>query len=301
MTNIFTFLLHLLLGRVGAHLWRRDMLLSPGTSLHNRYVIGKVHEQGRENTVYLAYDEYQQIDVAIKENAYNDRAHHAQFELEAVILANLSHPNIPKVFDYFVEEKFQFFVMDYVEGINLLQLMQRRRPSTDEILDWAGQLCEILTYLHSLTPPVIHRDVEPSNIILTTEGRISLVDFGFAKMYRPEIEGIRTAGVKVDALTSTGTDATKIMDQQMARPVVPMVTDRRSDEYSLAATLYALLTGAPPLDSMERLVGNARLAPIRPARPDLSFSAEEAILRALSLDQNRRFSDIEDFRSALGV
>lgn len=301
MTNVFTFLFHLVIGHFIGRLGRRDMLLSPGTTLHNRYAISKVHEQGRENAVYLAYDELQDMDVAIKENAHDDRAHRDQFELEAVILAKLSHPNIPKALDYFVEEKFQFFVMDYIEGINLQQVMQRRRPSTDEILDWAAQLCDILTYLHSLTPPIIHRDVEPSNIILTTEGQIFLVDFGFAKIYRPEREGITITPPNAGILRSAGTGPTHTIDNQMARPVVHLITDRRSDEYSLAATLYALLTGAPPLDSMERLAGKPRLAPIRPARPDLSSSAEEAIFRALSLDQNRRFSDIEEFRSALGV
>ena len=299
MADIFTFLLHLLFGRIGSHIWRRDMLLPPGTCLHNRYVISKVHEQGRENAVYLAYDEFQKRDVAIKENKYSDRAHRYQFQIETGILSSLNHPNLPKAFDYFVEDNFQFFTMDYIEGINLQQLMQRRRPSTDEILDWAAQLCDILTYLHSLTPPVIHRDIEPSNIILTTEGQIFLVDFGFAKMYRPEREGITRANAGI--LKSTGMEHTHISDKQMARRAIPLVTDRRSDQYSLAATLYALLTGAPPLDSMERLAGNARLAPIRPNRPDLPFSAEDAIFRALSLDQNRRFSVIEDFRSALGV
>jgi serine/threonine-protein kinase len=264
-------------------------------------VISKVHEQGPENAVYLAYDESQERDVAIKENKYPDHAHRAQFELEAVILANLSHPNIPKASDYFVEDHYQFFVMDYIEGINLGQLMQQRRPVTDEILDWAAQLCDILTYLHSLTPPVIHRDVEPSNIILTTEGQLFLVDFGFAKIYRPEREGTTITRANAGMLRSAEMDHTQVIDKQIARPVVPIATDRRSDQYSLAATLYALLTGTPPLDSMERLAGQPKLAPIRPARPELSYSAEDAILQALSLDQNSRFSTIEEFRIALGV
>jgi serine/threonine protein kinase len=277
------------------------MLLSPATFLHGRYVIRKVHEQGRENAVYLAYDQSQNVDVAIKENAHSDRAHHDEFELEAALLANLSHPNIPKASDYFVEDGFQFFVMDYIEGVNLQQLMQRRKPSTEEILDWAAQMCDILAYLHSRTPPIIHRDIEPSNIILTAEGRIFLVDFGFAKAYRPGSEGTRITRVKPGILRPTAQMTTEIVDKQMARPVIPLVTDRRSDQYSLAATLYALLTGAPPLDSMERLAGKPKLAPIRPARPDLSPGAEAALFRALSLDQNRRFSVIEDFRAALGA
>lgn len=277
------------------------MFLSPSTLLHNRYIISKVHEQGRENVIYLAYDKSRNKDVAVKENMNHDRADRDQFQVETVILASLNHPNIPKAFDYFVEDDRQYFVMDFIEGINLQQVTQQRKPATEEILNWATQMCDILAYLHSLTPPIIHRDIQPSNIILGADGRIFLVDFGFAKFYRPAGEGQRVAIPKPTIPRPAGVVETAVFDGQMAHPIVPLVTDRRSDEYSLAATLYALLTGAPPPDSMDRFFEKAEVAPIRPVRPDLSPAAEEAILRALSLDQNRRFSVIEDFRLALGV
>jgi serine/threonine protein kinase len=222
-----------------------------------------------------------------------------QFELEGAILANLDHPHIPKAFDYFIEEGIQFFAMDFVEGMNLQQLMEQRKPRTEEILGWATQLCDILTYLHSLIPAVIHRDIEPSNIILANNGKIFLVDFGFAKLYDPRGEDIAVANFPLSRPPRT--EYTEIADEQKARLVIPMVTDRRSDEYSLAATLYALLTGKSPADSRERLLGKDKLASLRTVRPDLSPFAEDAIFRALSLDPNRRYSIIEDFKSALEV
>lgn len=270
------------------------MLLSPGTCLHDRYVIRKVHEQGRHNTVYRAHDKSREMDVAIKQNSSRERASHGQFEVEATILIHVSHPNIPKAFDYFMENGRQFIVMDFIEGMNLQQLMQRRKLRTEEILHWAAQLCDILSDLHSLLPSIIHRDVEPSNIILTSDERIFLVDFGFAKIYVPEDAVAKTPPA------AAGAEPTEVTNLEMVRLTMPVVTDSRSDQYSLAATLYALLTGAPPRDSRERFAGKPELAPIRPTRPDLSPFAEEAILRALSLHPNGRFRDIQDFKFALG-
>ena len=299
MTSIIDFLIHHLIGRVVNRAWRSNNFLNVSTLLHQRYQIAKVHELGRDNPVYLAYDKHQGIDVAIKENAKHDTAHRKQFELEATILANLTHPGIPRGFDYFIEDEYQFLVMDYIKGINLLQLIQQRRPDTEEILNWAKQICDILSYLHSHSPIIIHRDVEPSNIILTMDNEIFLVDFGFAKIYKPEEE--TAAAAKSKFPKSIRVNGRIITNDQMAKYEVPAVTDQRSDEYSLAATLYYLFTGTIPGDSMQRVFKETALAPIRSSRPDLPASTEEAIFRALSIEPKRRFSDVESFKSALGI
>lgn len=290
MADFLAVLIHLFLGRLAGRVWWREKLLSPGTVLHNRYVISSVHEQGRENVVYLAYDRSLNLNVAIKENSFADHVHRRQFELEATILASVRHPHIPRELDYFVEADFQFIVMDFIEGINLQQVMQRRKPGTEEVLDWAAQLCDTLAYLHSCIPSIIHRDVEPSNIILGTDDRVFLVDFGFAKVYIAEGAAHRPASTPNAWLT----------DPREPDLAVPAVTDSRTDQYSLAATLYALLTGAPPRDSRERLAGKPELARLRPARPDMSPYTEQAILRALSLHPDRRFQDMQEFKAALG-
>ena len=222
VTDLLSFFIHLFFGQLVGQVTRRNMLLPPGTSLHNRYVIAKVHEQGQESAVYLAYDEAEDRDVAIKENTHADQAHCRQFELEATMLSNLSHPSIPRALDYFIEDRVQFLVMDFLEGFNLQQVVQRRQPATPEILDWAAQLCDILTFLHSLRPSVVHGDVEPANLILGQDGQIFLVDFGAAQVYAPGSGGTMTAAGMRTA----------------------QVTDPRDDQYCVAATLYALFTGA---------------------------------------------------------
>jgi serine/threonine-protein kinase len=154
-----------------------------------------------------------------------------------------------------MEDGQQFITWTLLRSI---AIMQSRNLSTEEVLRWAMQLCDILSHLHSLTPSIIHRDVEPSNIILTSDDRICLVDFGSAKIYIPERARVKTLP-RPAALKHT-----EITDPQMALLNIPAGTDTRSDQYSLAATLYALLTGAPPLDSRERVAGKPELAPIRP-------------------------------------
>lgn len=249
-------------------------MLTPSTLLSNRYRIIRLHEMGRENPIHLAHDERLGNDVAIKENTHHDSDHQNQFRLEGVLLTNFIHPNIPRGIDFLDHEGRQFIVMDFIEGINLQQLIQRRKPRVDEIIDWSTTLCDTLAYLHSRKPTIIHRDVEPSNIILAPDGRVYLVDFGFAKVCRAESEAI---------LKKRGAAQ----------------TDTRSDQYSLAATMYYLLTGAPPVDGLKRAMDNETLLPIRPPRPDLPPSVEKAIYRALSIDPAERFSNIEDFKSAI--
>src|SRR5574341_954018 len=104
MINIVRFLFHLVTGRLIQRSWERNELLNTSILLHERYRISKVHELGRDNPVYLAYDECQDMDVAIKENAHHDTVYRRQFELETTILANLNHPGIPRAFDYFMED-----------------------------------------------------------------------------------------------------------------------------------------------------------------------------------------------------
>jgi len=249
-------------------------MLTPSTLLRNRYRIIKLHEMGHDNPVYLAHDERQGFDVAIKENTFHDPDHQQQFRLEGVLLANIIHPNIPRGIDFLDDDGRQFMVMDFIEGINLQQLIQQRKPGVDEIIGWSATLCDTLAYLHSRKPAIIHRDVEPSNIILATNGCVYLVDFGFAKVYRAESEAI---------LKKRGTSR----------------TDTRSDQYSLAATMYYLLSGAPPVDGLKRAMDNETLQPIQPPRPDLPTAVEKAIYRAMSIDPADRFGNIERFKSAI--
>ena len=116
---------------------------------------------------------------------------HSQFLKEASILAQLDHPNLPKVSDFFSEESSDYLVMDYVPGRDLQQILDESRvdgvPLEEEtVLAWTEQIVDALDYLHRQDPPVLHRDIKPSNIKLTPDQRIKLVDFGLVKVQAAE-------------------------------------------------------------------------------------------------------------------
>lgn len=239
-------------------------------------------------TVYLARDlTFQQRYVALKENGDRTPAARAQFLLEAEMLAQLRHPHLPAVTDYFVlADGRQFLVMDFIPGETLEERVLRAGPIPErELLVWAEQLLDALRYLHGQHPPVIHRDVKPANIRLTPEGRAVLVDFGVAKM----LTGQATATV-----ARAGSPGFAPVEQYAGG------TDARSDIYALGATLYLALTGQTPPEAPLRAAGQA-LTPPRRINPALSPRTETAVMRALAVEAARRFQDAPAMRAALGL
>ncbi len=236
-------------------------------------------------TVYLALDQTLDIQVAVKENQNVDPVTERQFRREASLLATLRHPNLPRVTDHFILDGRQYLVMDYIEGEDLETLCARQPPAVDEVLSWSDEICDALIFLHSREPPVIHRDIKPANIKLQPDGNLVLVDFGIAKVFDSK-------------QTTTG-----------ARGLTPgysppeqyggSLTDHRSDQYSLAATLYNMFTGQRPIDSIERMFNKQPLPTVRELNPEVPAHVNDAITRALSLDPDHRFPDIVHFKSAL--
>lgn len=263
-------------------------LLGSGTILNNRYRLICVLGCGGMGAVYLAEDlTLYGRKVAVKENFDISPEGKRQFETEARILAELSHPNLPKVFDYFTSGGKQYVVMDYVAGEDLLKLIERNGPQElEEALKWFWQVCNAIEYLHSQMPPVIHRDIKPGNIKIQPDGRAVLVDFGIAKFYRP--------GQKTVAGAQAVTPGFSPIEQYGKG-----ITDQRSDIYSLAATLYFALTGTAPPEAVERLTQGKRLIPIRSINPDVPSSVEQVIERALKVHPTERYSSIREFREAL--
>jgi serine/threonine-protein kinase len=268
------------------------MPIAVGQVVNNRYQIIRLLGQGGFGAVYLAHDLTLNRACALKENLETSDEVRRQFIREAQLLANLNHPNLPRVIDYFIlAGQGQYLVMDYVEGEDLQEMLDRTaRPLPEaQALDWIGQVCDALTYLHKHNPPVIHRDIKPSNIRITPRGQAMLVDFGIAKIF--DGQALTTAGARAF------TPGYSPPEQYGKAP-----TDERSDIYALGATLYTLLTNQVPPDSVDLLTGSA--APLPAAHlvnPDASEVVGRAIAQAMEPERSRRYRSIAELQAALGA
>lgn len=265
-------------------------VLQEGMLLQNRYRLVREVGGGGMGRVYLAYD----TRLADKPCAVKELRHDphltpaeqeqaaAQFHREAAILAHLSHANLPNVYDYFQERERFYLVMDFVEGETLEQRL-RRSPQgfpPETVIDWAIQLCDVLTYLHGQNPPVIFRDLKPANIMVTPQGQLKLIDFGVARLFDP----------------SKGTDTLKMGTAGYAPPEQYAgrgQTTPCSDIYSLGATLYELLTGDSPTAHPFVFSAPHKLNPAVP--PSLS----NVVMQALKMDAAERFPSAAAMKVAL--
>lgn len=216
----------------------------------------------------------------------------AQFLQEASILAQLDHPNLPKVSDYFSENGREFLVMDYVPGQDLKQLLDENNGPLDEtiVLVWAEQIIEALAYLHRQDPPVLHRDIKPANIKFTPDQRIKLVDFGLVKLMAPD--DLRT----ITVVQGRGTALYTPLEQYGGDSGH---TDARTDIYALGATLYHLLSDFPPPDAKARFLNPRALRPLDQVNENVRPHIAEAIEWAMEMHPDERPSSIIQFQQAL--
>jgi serine/threonine protein kinase len=276
--------------------------LKAGEVLRSRYKIRRIIGQGGMGSIYLADDlRLEGRECALKEVEHDrtlppemTRQARDQFQREATVLARLDHPNLPKVSDFFSISGRDYLVMDYVPGKDLRTLMQEARQrgaflAENEVLAWAQQLADALSYLHSQKPPILHRDIKPGNLKLTPSGLLKLVDFGLVKI-------LASDEMTVTILQGRGTALYTPLEQYGGDAGH---TDARSDIYAFGATLYHLFTNQPPVDARERFLHPENLPPPRQANPNLSSRSERAILWAMNLHPNERPQDIESFRQAL--
>jgi len=163
------------------------MFLVAGTALRERYVIKDIIARGGYGYVYLADCLLKKKQYAVKEmldcgeENIDIEESIKQFRFEAEILAELDHPQLPHVEDYFEHENKYYLVMDYITGNDLHYIVGRNLSflSEKQVIEWAGDLCDILDYLHAHKPaPIIYRDLKPENIMLADNGRLMLIDFG---------------------------------------------------------------------------------------------------------------------------
>lgn len=265
------------------------MTLEKDTLIQNRYRIVEILGQGGMGSVYRAVDENLGIAMALKENLFTTDEYARQFRLEAVILANLRHPNLPRVSDHFVVgDQGQYLVMDFIEGEDLRFRMERLGMLTeDDAVHIGAAICDALAYLHTRKPPILHRDIKPGNVKITPDGHIFLVDFGLAKVYQSASQA-----------TTTGARA---MTPGYSPPEQygTARTDPRTDVYSLGATLYAALSGVIPEDGLARAMDNAQLTPLRKRNSKVSRKLAATIEKAMAVDPSDRFQTAEEFKKAL--
>ncbi|WP_456338593.1 protein kinase domain-containing protein [Fervidibacter sacchari] len=265
-------------------------LLGQGEILQGRYRVLKVLGCGGMGAVYFAEDlRLGNRPVAVKENFDTSPEAAAQFRVEAEILATLRHPNLPQVFDYFIEPRTgkQYLVMDYIAGEDLEDIVEKRGPLDERsALRIMFQVFDAVDYLHRQNPPVIHRDIKPSNIKVQPDGTAILVDFGIAKRYLP---GRDTVGAA--AAVTPGYSPPEQYGQG--------ITDQRSDIYALGATLYFVLTGQVPPEAIERVTQGDKLIPPSRINPKISPNVEQAILKAMAIRPIERFQSVLEFKRAL--
>lgn len=258
-----------------------------GKVLYNRYRLGRELGRGGFGAVWEAWDVNLNRRCAIKENLDASPEAARQFAREASVLANLSHPNLPRVTDHFtIPGQGQYLVMDYVEGEDLLSLAQReKRLPAAQALFWVLQVAGALIYLHSRQPAVLHRDIKPSNIRITPNGQAMLVDFGLVKFLDPLMK--TTMGARA---VTPGYAPPEQYGQGR--------TDARSDIYALGATLYKILTGLEPVESVMRISGE-RQPPAYQVNPNVSPQLSQVIEKSMALDPADRFQSAMEFRAAL--
>lgn len=264
------------------------MSLERGTLLNKRYRIVEILGQGGMGSVYRAVDENLGVDLAVKENLFTTDEYARQFRREATLLASLRHPNLPRVTDHFeVDNRGQYLIMDYIEGEDLRQRMDRdgRIPEEDVIVIGIA-ICEALNYLHTRKPQVVHRDIKPGNVKIAPDGRIFLVDFGLAKV----VEGTQATTTGARAMTPGYSPPEQYGTAR---------TDNRSDLYSLGATLYAALCGVLPEDGLARAMEQTDLTPIKKYNPKVSRRLASVIEKALAVQPDARFQSAEEFKQAL--
>jgi len=264
------------------------MSLNQGQLLRQRYRIIEALGHGGMGSIFRAVDENLGVEVAVKENLFTIDDYARQFRREATILASLRHPNLPRVSDHFsIEDQGQYLIMDYIEGEDLQERLERIGPIEEEEVVFIGAaICDALSYMHSRESVVLHRDIKPANVRITPSGGVYLVDFGLAKVMHG------------DQTTTTGARA-MTMGFSPPEQYGAARTDARTDIYSLGATLYTALTGLTPEDSLAQTMDQLKLTPVRERNPKVSKRVAEAVEKALQVHPNDRWQMAAEFKNEL--
>lgn len=260
-------------------------MLEIGSLVDGKYKILNKVGQGGMSVVYLAMNEKANKQWAVKEvrkdGVLDFEAVKQGLVAETDILKRLSHPNLPSIIDVIDTEESFIIIMDYIQGNSLNRALEEYGAQPQEnVIEWAKQLCDVLGYLHSRTPPIIYRDMKPANIMLKPDGNVTLIDFGTAREYKEK---------NLADTTCLGTVGYAAPEQFGGMGQ----TDARTDIYCLGATLYHLVTGMNPCEPPYEI------KPIREINPALSSGLERIILKCTQRDPNDRYQSAAEMMYAL--
>lgn len=249
-----------------------------GTVIDGKYEILKEIGRGGMSVVYLAMDKHLNKQWAVKEirkkgSGKNDEIVVNSLLAEANMMKKLDHPALPRIVDIIDNGVTIYVVMDYIEGESLDKILNEYGAQPEElVVNWAKQLCDALSYLHSQKPPIIYRDMKPANVMLKPEGNIKIIDFGIAREYKEQ---------NLADTTVLGTKGYAPPEQYSGQ------TDARSDIFALGMTMHHLLTGVDPRN------GEA-YAPVRQWNPELSEGIEIIIDRCVEPAAENRYQSCAD-------
>lgn len=268
-----------------------DGSLQPGQVLQNRYRILGVIGVGGMGAVYQARDQrFEDVArlCAVKEmiNMAQDQQTREQsiknFKREAELLATLSHPAIPQIFDFFSFGDRSYLVMEYIQGKDLEAILNSTSQylPTDQIIQWAIEICDVLAYLHNHKPePIVFRDMKPSNVMIDHHRRVRLIDFGIAKTMQVGQQG-----------TTIGTEGYSPPEQYKGE------ASPAADIYALGASLHHLLTRRDPrLEPPFSFEQN----PVRSINSNISEELDAIVMRALAYDPKDRYSTADAMKQSL--
>ncbi len=262
-----------------------DSVLEIGSLVDGKYKILNKIGQGGMSVVYLAMNEKANKQWAIKEVRKDGRQNYEVVRqgliAETDILKRLNHPNLPSIVDVIDDGESFLIVMDYIEGKPLSNALKELGAQPQEfVVEWAKQLCDVLGYLHSRIPPIIYRDMKPSNVMLKPDGNVTLIDFGTAREFKSD---------RVEDTTCLGTQGYAAPEQFGGRGQ----TDARTDIYCLGATMYHLVTGHNPAKPPYEMY------PIRQWNPNLSSGLEQIILKCTRKNPEDRYQNCAELMYAL--
>lgn len=260
-------------------------MLEIGSVVDGKYKILNVVGKGGMSVVYLAMNERANKQWAIKEvrkdGMQNFEVVKQNLVVETDLLKRLNHPHLPSIIDVIDGDGTFLIVMDYIEGNPLSKALKNSgAQSQDDVIEWAKQLCDVLGYLHSRKPPIIYRDMKPSNVMLKPDGNVMLIDFGTAREFKSN---------SVADTTCLGTQGYAAPEQFGGHGQ----TDARTDIYCLGATMYHLVTGHNPA------VYPYEMYPIRQWNPLLSSGLEEIILKCTQKNPDDRYQSCAELLYAL--